>query len=145
MITSNGCAELRGMDRASLAWASGLLALGVVAGAFGAHGLKPHITVDALVQWNTGVLYQFIHSLGMLGLAALGDRLPARTRVGVRWAFLVGILCFCGSLYLLSTREMTGAHGIGPWVGPITPLGGLLFILGWTWLFITAWRGSEPR
>lgn len=125
------------MDRTSLAWGSALMALGVALGAFGAHGLKAVLGPDALAQWNTGVHYHFIHALGLLLLAALSDKLPKRTITRVRLSFLLGILLFSGSLYLLSTRVILHTEALTPVLGPITPLGGLLFIIGWVLLLIT--------
>ena len=113
------------------------MALGVALGAFGAHGLKAVLGLDALAQWNTGVHYHFIHALGLLLLAALSDMLPQRTVTRVRLSFLLGILLFSGSLYLLSTRAIFHTEALTPVLGPITPLGGLLFMIGWVLLLIT--------
>jgi uncharacterized membrane protein YgdD (TMEM256/DUF423 family) len=92
---------------------------------------------SALAQWNTGVQYHFLHALGLLLLAALRPQLPARAVSHIRLLFLVGILFFSGSLYLLSTRAIMGTEGLTPILGPITPIGGLCFILGWVYLLIT--------
>ncbi len=128
------------METRSIAWGAGLLAVAVALGAFGAHGLKAVLPPASLANWNTAVHYQFIHGLGILVTAALAGQLPAGTVRRVRALFIGGTALFCGSLYLLSTRELTGLDGIGALLGPITPLGGLLFIAGWTWLLITAMR-----
>lgn len=133
------------MDRKTLAWAAGALTIAVGFGAFGAHGLKERLDPAALGQWRTGVEYQFYHGLGLLFLALAAERLPAGAVRAVRELFKVGILFFCGSLYLLSTRELLGMQGLTPVLGPITPLGGLLFIAGWVWLLITALRAPAPR
>jgi len=117
----------------------------VAFGAFGAHGLKARVTPEALDQWKTGVEYQFYHGLGLLLLAALGHSVPANAIRMVRGLFLGGIICFCGSLYLLSTREVLGTMELTPVLGPITPLGGLLFMAGWTLLLIRALRGPAQR
>ena len=133
------------MDRSSLAWASFVLMLAVALGAFGAHGLKARIDANALSQWNTGVQYQFYHGFGLLILAALADRIPQRTSRYVRSFFLAGIVSFCGSLYLLSTRPVTGLHSLTMVLGPITPIGGLLFIGGWLLLLISALRADRSH
>lgn len=125
------------MDRTSLAYGSALMALGVGLGAFGAHGLKAVLEPDALAQWNTGVHYHFIHALGLMLLAALSEKLPKHTHSRVRLSFLLGILLFSGSLYSLSTRTIFHTEALTPILGPITPLGGLLFITGWVLLLIT--------
>ncbi len=113
------------------------MALGVGLGAFGAHGLKAVLGAEALGQWNTGVHYHFIHAIGLLVLAILSDKLPKRTVTLVRGSFLLGILLFSGSLYMLSTRAILHTEALTPVLGPITPLGGLLFMIGWVLLLIT--------
>lgn len=121
------------------------MAVAVAFGAFGAHGLKAVLEPEALTQWHTGVQYQFLHALGLLALAAMGDRLPARTMRMTTALFLLGILLFSGSLYLLSTRELLSSHGLTSVLGPLTPLGGLCFIAGWVSLLITALRMGAKR
>jgi uncharacterized membrane protein YgdD (TMEM256/DUF423 family) len=133
------------MERKTLALASSLLLIAVAFGAFGAHGLKARLTPEALSQWHTGVVYQFMHALGILFLAVargvVGDRALHRTRT----LFLAGIICFSGSLYLLSTKELMGMQAFTFLLGPLTPIGGLLFVAGWTVLLITALRGDDVR
>jgi len=125
-------------------WGAGSLMIAVGLGAFGAHGLKPHVTPEALGQWKTGVEYQFYHGLGLLLLARFGTGPSPRTIRIARTLFLVGTLCFSGSLYLLSTRVPMGTEGLTPLLGPITPLGGLCFLSGWA-LVLAAAFGREPR
>ena len=128
------------MDKRSLAWGAGLLLVAVAFGAFGAHGLKARLSPEELAQWKTAVEYQFYHGLGLCLLAALGAHLPAPSNRLVRRLFIGGVALFCGSIYLLSTRELFGTHGLSPILGPITPLGGLLFMAGWAVLLVTAVR-----
>jgi uncharacterized membrane protein YgdD (TMEM256/DUF423 family) len=135
-------AHLRGMDRRTLALAAVVMLLGVALGAFGAHGLKPRIGPDALANWHTGVLYQFIHGAGLLFLSLAGEHVGTRYLRLARTLFLGGVVCFSGSLYLLSTRELLGTQGLTPVLGPITPLGGLLYMGGWTVLLVSALRRS---
>lgn len=101
-----------------------LMFLAVSLGAFGAHGLKESLTPESLEIFQTGVHYQFIHALGLILLGAVQPRLrPRRVRVaGI--AFLLGIGIFSGSLYLIALTGMS-------WLGAITPLGGLSFLVGW--------------
>ena len=99
--------------------------LGVLLGAFGAHGLRQKISADMLAIWNTGVLYHMLHCLGLaiigLSLKILGDN-NWLTFSG--WALILGVIIFSGSLYLLA---ITGIR----WLGAITPIGGLSFLVGW--------------
>ena len=110
-------------------------ALGVCAGAFAAHGLKAVLDPDMLTIWETGARYQLIHALALLGLASLGTRMGTAGRLA-GFAFCFGILIFSGSLYVLA---VTGLR----WLGAITPLGGLLLILGWLLLAWEGWRARE--
>lgn len=97
-----------------------LLALAVINGALGAHALQKVLTPDALESWKTAVLYHFIH-----GFACL---LPNTSKTS-QWLWLSGIGLFSGSIYLLSTSALTGLSV--SWLGPLTPLGGMLFIAAW--------------
>ncbi|MDD2048016.1 DUF423 domain-containing protein [Pseudomonas putida] len=106
---------------------------GVALGAFAAHGLKGRLTSEYLAIFQTGVTYQLVHALALLGVAVLATHLPGRL---VGWAgglFALGIVLFSGSLYLLTLS------GIGK-LGIITPIGGLAFLAGWLCLGLAAWR-----
>ena len=121
-------------------------AIGVMMGAFGAHSLKAKISPEYMEVLKTGVLYLFIHVVAMMGTGILGFRSPASGML--RFAgiiFLTGIALFSGSLFLISTKEVTGV-GIGA-LGFLTPLGGLCFIAGWISLAIWGFRnrgGGQP-
>ncbi|WP_105102490.1 DUF423 domain-containing protein [Microbulbifer pacificus] len=105
---------------------------GVVLGAFGAHGLRNKVAENLLEAYKTGVHYQMIHALALIGIALLIQQLGAKTSLIVSGAlFAVGILFFSGSLYGLT-------FGGPRWLGPITPLGGALMIGGWIALFFAA-------
>lgn len=101
-----------------------LMLVGVAAGAFGAHGLKTFITPERMAVWNTAVLYQLVHSLGILLLMPM--HASRRTRILKRacQTMLFGTLIFSGSLYLLVLTKLS-------WLGAITPVGGVLFIIAW--------------
>lgn len=101
-----------------------LLALATVVGALGAHALKPHLAADRFEVLQTAVLYQFLHSLGLLGLGLLSDRLRQPLLHAAAWLVLGGVLLFSGSLYLL----LCGAPRA---IGVLTPIGGLSLIIGW--------------
>jgi uncharacterized membrane protein YgdD (TMEM256/DUF423 family) len=115
----------------------GLIA--VVLGAFGAHGLTGKISEQQLENWHTAVNYQFYHTLALLFLATF-SRAKNTLIIVAYLAFTLGIVLFSGSLYLLSTRELTGITNIQV-LGPITPLGGLSLILGWASLFLATLKG----
>ena len=105
-----------------------LMFAGVVLGAFGAHGLKTRLSPESLAIYHTAVLYHFLHALGLFVVAWAAAHSPASGRVRLAgFAFIFGILVFSGSLYLLS---ITGLR----WLGAITPIGGLLFLIGWALL-----------
>ena len=97
--------------------------LAVAAGAFGAHALKRRLPVDMQAVFETGARYHMFHALGLFAIAWLAARnAPMSTAAG--WALQVGIVLFSGSLYLLA---LTGQR----WLGAVTPLGGLAFLVGW--------------
>lgn len=115
--------------------ASLLLMLGVGTGAFGAHGLRAHVGPNMLAVWQTAVLYQMFHALGLLGLAALRPRLHGKLASAAAVFLLLGILIFSGSLY---TLVLSGIR----MVGAITPIGGVSFMIGWLLLALAAARGQ---
>lgn len=106
----------------------------VILGAFGAHGLEDKITDNDLEAWGTAVDYQFYHTLALLFLSTFSRAKNTYIRFSFI-TFTLGILLFSGSLYVLSTREITG-FGAVDILGPVTPVGGLCFILGWVGLFV---------
>jgi uncharacterized membrane protein YgdD (TMEM256/DUF423 family) len=111
--------------------ASLLLALAVIFGAFGAHNLKDKISEYNLEVFNKAVFYQFIHSLGLLfiGIFLMGRKIKL-FHFAALFLFL-GIVFFSGSLYLLSIREISFTANMTKILGPITPIGGLCFVVGW--------------
>ena len=104
--------------------------IAVAAGAFGAHGLKSVISAPAIEIWKTGVQYHLAHALAMLLVAALAGQVELKVTQTVGKLFLIGQLIFAGSLYLLA---VTGVK----WLGAITPLGGVCFLLGWGYLALS--------
>lgn len=110
----------------------GLLA--VAFGAFGTHALRGRFDDNALRVFETAVQYQFYHSLALLAVALLLLRYPTSSLLhSSAWLFIIGMVIFSGSLYLLS---FTGLR----WLGAVTPLGGLAFITGWACLAAAAWK-----
>lgn len=106
---------------------------GVGLGAFAAHGLKSRLSPEYLAIFHTGVLYQLIHALALLGVAVLTAQLPGKLVTWAGFSFALGILLFSGSLYVLT---LTGFSKLGI----VTPFGGLAFLVGWALLGMTAWR-----
>ncbi|MDX1920623.1 MAG: DUF423 domain-containing protein [Candidatus Caenarcaniphilales bacterium] len=100
--------------------------LSVSLGAFGAHGLKSHLSEGNLAVFHTGVTYQFMHSLSIiiLGICIVSGIFNKSLLRYSCICFLAGIVLFSGSLYILSTMQIK-------WIGFLTPLGGLLFLIGW--------------
>jgi len=102
----------------------------VILGAFGAHALKGSVSENLFSAYQTGVQYQMYHALAMLGVGLLGlQGVESRWLSVAGMFFVMGVLLFSGSLYGL-------ALGGPRWLGPITPLGGLLLIVGWCSLFV---------
>jgi uncharacterized membrane protein YgdD (TMEM256/DUF423 family) len=99
-------------------------AIAVLLGAFGAHALRGVFDASALATWQTAVDYQFRHALALLAVGVLARGNVTRALRVAAWAFAVGIVLFCGSLYALAA----GAPHV---LGAITPLGGATFIGGW--------------
>ena len=110
--------------------------LGVVIGAFAAHGLKPLLSLKEINNFETGVKYQFYHAFALIILGILGAIIPLNERLFkvAGFLFFIGVILFSGSLYLISTQSLFNISI--PLLGPITPLGGSLLIFGWVF---TAW------
>ena len=108
--------------------------LAVILGAFGAHALKARLTTSELEVWKTAVDYQFYHTFALLFLSAF-SRFNSREIKLASWFFSLGIILFSGSLYLISAKEILNISQISV-IGPITPIGGLFFIMGWISLLI---------
>lgn len=122
-------------DRQLVVAAALILLIGVAAGAFGAHALKRSVTPDMLSVWQTAVLYQLVHGLGLLAIAALGTRFGSPLLAAAGSFMLAGIIIFSGSLYIL---VLSGTK----WLGAITPIGGGAFIIAWALVALAAYRAS---
>lgn len=111
--------------------------LAVMLGAFGAHVLRARLSAELMAVYQTGIHYHLFHALGLLVVGLLATQLPAS--VPLKWSgglMLAGIVLFSGSLYVLS---ISGQR----WLGAITPLGGMAFILAWA-LFVIAVLKARP-
>lgn len=110
-------------------------AIGVALGAMAAHFLKTKmedgtITLNDLQAFETGTRYQIYHSIALLSIALLYDKLSSRLITKAVYCFMAGIVLFSGSLYLLSTSRLMGIEHMR-WLGPVTPIGGVFLIAGW--------------
>ena len=124
------------MHRGFLITASVIGALSVVLGAFGAHALRKYVSAEAVGTFETGVRYQFYHCFALFIVAILYDRFPVKWMSWSGYSFIIGILLFSGSLYLLTALHSTEQVGLKK-VGIITPVGGLFFIAGWFFLILS--------
>ncbi len=113
-------------------------ATAVILGAFGAHSLKNLIEPHLVDTWAKGVEYQFYHTFAILYLSTFARYKNNLIRLSFLF-FSLGIILFSGSLYLLATRSLLGLDFLN-YIGPITPIGGLCFVLGWVFLFFAAFR-----
>lgn len=120
-------------DRHLVLLAALCLMTGVGAGAFGAHGLKAWLSADMLAVWQTAVLYQMIHGLGMLGVAAIAPHFASKLLLAAGMVMFAGVVIFSGSLYILA---LTGIRALGA----VTPIGGVAFIAAWVMVALAAWR-----
>ena len=110
------------------------MALAVLLGAFGAHGLKAKVTPEQLAWWHTACEYQVYHALALFGIGVLIAAQPQWSMAkNSAWCLQLGIIIFSGSLYAMTL-------GAPRWFGAITPIGGLAFIIGWLWLAYVSWQ-----
>ena len=121
------------MERIFFGLGSILAGIAVGLGAFGAHGLRGILSPEDLVTFETGVRYQMYHALALLGVAWAITQWETVLLEWSGWLFVLGILVFSGSLYIL---VLTGQR----WLGAVTPLGGLALILGWVLLASAVFR-----
>jgi len=121
------------MERTFFVLGSVFAGLSVAAGAFGAHGLRDRLAPELLAVFETGARYQMYHALALLAVALLAARAPGGAVTAAGWCFVAGIVIFSGSLYVLA---LSGVR----WLGAITPIGGVAFLLGWILLVVAASR-----
>ena len=103
----------------------------VALGAFGAHALRAQLSADQLAVFETGVRYQLVHALALVLVGVLAGRTSARLTTAAGWCFILGIVLFSGSLYVLTLTGTTA-------VGVVTPFGGLCFLAGWACLAMSS-------
>lgn len=103
-------------------------AITIAVGAFGAHGLENLVDGDAVASFETGVRYQMYHTLALL-ILGFATVVPKKTKKWAFWLFIIGIMLFSGSIYLLAMKAVLPFEVA--FLGPVTPVGGLLLITGW--------------
>ena len=119
------------MSRLFFAFGSGFALIAVITGAFAAHTLKSKLSPDMFQVFEVAVRYQMYHALGLIAVAWAASQWSSQLIAASGWLFVAGIVIFSGSLYILS---LTGIR----WLGAITPIGGVAFIIGWGCLLWTA-------
>lgn len=124
------------MNKRIILTAASFAVLAVILGAFGAHGLKNIIASNQLETWQKGVEYQFYHTFAILYLSTFARYKNKLIALSFLF-FTLGILLFSGSLYLLAIKDAYGLS-FAQFLGPVTPIGGLCFIIGWVCLFLAA-------
>ena len=120
------------MDKKILVTAAIFGITAIILGAFGAHALKEVLSAEQLQTFETGVKYQMYHALLLL-FVGMYSGISAKTKKAVFWLVAVGVVCFSGSIYLLSTGAAANFNKIA---GPVTPVGGTLLIIGWFVLLV---------
>jgi uncharacterized membrane protein YgdD (TMEM256/DUF423 family) len=121
------------MDKKILSTAGFFGITAIILGAFGAHLLKQHLTVEHLNSFETGVKYQMYHALFLLFIGT-NSLMNLKTKKTIFFFTVIGIIFFSGSIYLLSTTEISNVN-FKP-IGFITPIGGLFLIASWTMLML---------
>lgn len=127
------------MHKGFLLTAAALGALAVALGAFGAHGLKQIVPAETVSTFETAVRYQFYHTLALLAVGLLFEKIPTRFMRYAGICFITGIVLFSGSLYALTALQATETVGLRS-IGIITPFGGLFFVAGWVCMFVALVR-----
>jgi len=108
--------------------------LGVAAGAFGAHAIRERVTPERLDNWKTAADYQLWHALATIAAGVIAARWESGAAAAAGLCFIAGVIVFSGSLYALALTD-------GRKLGAITPIGGVLFLVGWALLVVAAIRG----
>ena len=121
------------MQRFFFALGSGFALIAVITGAFAAHALKTRLSPDMFQTFEVAARYQMYHALGLIAVAWAASQWSNQLIATSGWLFVAGIVIFSGSLYILS---LTGVR----WLGAITPIGGVAFIIGWGCLLWAAIR-----
>ena len=127
---------------------SAMALLAVILGAFASHALENFVTPERIDTFEIGVRYQFYHAFALIAVSIMMHIRKTKYLTPAGWLFIFGTVLFSGSLYLLTFQDEMFEFPIG-FVGPLTPLGGTLFIIGWVFFFLATYQkpesGSGPR
>lgn len=128
------------MNKTFLLFGASFACLAVILGALGAHWLRSKVdqgilTTDNLLSFETGVKYQIYHGIALILVAILFEKTGSPQLNSAGWLFIAGTICFSFSIYFLATKGLTGLNV--RFLGPITPIGGLLLISGWIMMIIS--------
>jgi uncharacterized membrane protein YgdD (TMEM256/DUF423 family) len=127
--------------KTTLIWATAFGVTGIAFGALGAHALKAYLTANQLASFETGVRYQIYHALFLVALAAIQHTGAIAKTSMVRNLIVVGTFLFSFSIYALALQIVLGANL--RFLGPVTPIGGIVLMLGWLLLLIKAVRKQK--
>lgn len=128
------------MERKILSVASLLGMIAIILGAFGAHAFKKVLSIEQLNTFETGVKYQMYHALFLLFVGTT-SALSDKAKKAILSLVIVGVLFFSGSIYLLATNDLTSFDF--KVIGFVTPIGGLLLISSWIWLFVEVYKKGK--
>ena len=128
------------MERKLISVAALMGITAIILGAFGAHALKKQLSVEQLGSFETGVKYQMYHALFLLFLG-INTFLNEKVKKTVFQLVIFGVFFFSGSIYLLTTKAITGVDF--KFIGIVTPIGGVLLIMAWSFLFWNVWRAKR--
>ncbi len=127
------------MDNSTVIWGAIFACIAIILGAFGAHALKAILSDVQLISFNTGVRYQFWMALALLILGFNSNKFNSIKTIKIFW--IIGIICFSFSIYLLNLLPVIGINT--SFIGPITPLGGALLIIGWIAFIVQVTKKSK--
>lgn len=128
------------MERKIISIAALMGMTAIILGAFGAHALKKYLSVEQLVTFETGVKYQMYHALFLLFLV-ITTFVNEKSKKMIVQLVIFGVIFFSGSIYLLSTKPITGIDF--KFIGIVTPIGGALLIAAWGILFWNIWKAKR--
>ena len=128
------------MERRIISIAAFMGMTAIILGAFGAHALKKHLSLDQLASFETGVKYQIYHALFLL-FVGMNTLMAEKAKKIVLRLVVFGIIFFSGSIYLLTTKPISGIDF--KFIGIITPIGGALLILAWSLIFWNFWKSKR--